>query len=75
MGAVDEILDWSATKLTPWRQDALRRLAGSAAVTVQDESELLDLIKEKAGFSLAAKPPMPGAARRSKACWWTSTKN
>ncbi|MBJ7533168.1 AAA family ATPase [Rhodomicrobium vannielii ATCC 17100] len=59
MGAVDEILDWSATKLTPWRQDALRRLAGSAAVTVQDESELLDLIKEKAGFSLAAKPPTP----------------
>jgi ABC-type cobalamin/Fe3+-siderophores transport system ATPase subunit len=59
MGAVDEILDWSATKLTPWRQDALRRLAGSTAVTVQDESELLDLIKEKAGFSLAAKPPTP----------------
>ena len=59
MGAVEEILDWSATKLTPWRQDALRRLAGSSAVTVQDESELLDLIKEKAGFSLAAKPPTP----------------
>ncbi|WP_316224461.1 MULTISPECIES: AAA family ATPase [unclassified Bradyrhizobium] len=59
MGAVDEILDWSATKLTPWRQDALRRLAGSSAVTAQDESELLDLIKEKAGFSLAAKPPTP----------------
>lgn len=59
MGAVDEILDWSATKLTPWRQDALRRLAGSATVTVQDESELLDLIAEKAGFSLAAKPPTP----------------
>ena len=59
MGAVDEILDWSATKLTPWRQDALRRLAGSTAVTPQDESELLDLIKEKAGFSLAAKPPTP----------------
>ncbi|MBI1869125.1 MAG: AAA family ATPase [Methylocystis sp.] len=59
MGAVDEILDWSATKLTPWRQDALRRLAGSSAVTAQDESELLDLIKEKAGFPLAAKPPAP----------------
>ena len=59
MGAVDEILDWSTTKLTPWRQDALRRLAGSSAITVQDESELLDLIKEKAGFSLAAKPPTP----------------
>ena len=59
MAAVDKILDWSATKLTPWRQDALRRLAGSAAVTVQDESELLDLIKEKAGFPLAAKPPTP----------------
>ena len=59
MGAVDEILDWSTTKLTPWRQDALRRLAGSSALTAQDESELLDLIKEKAGFSLAAKPPIP----------------
>lgn len=59
MGVVDEILDWSATKLTPWRQDALRRLAGSASMTLQDEGELLDLIKEKAGFALAAKPPTP----------------
>jgi hypothetical protein len=59
MGAVEEILDWSATKLTPWRQDALRRLAGSSSLSGQDESELLDLIKEKAGFSLAAKPPAP----------------
>ena len=42
MGPVDEILDCSATKLTPWRQDALRRLAGSTAVTAQDEIELLD---------------------------------
>ena len=59
MGAVDEILDWSTHKLTPWRQDALRRLASSSAVTAQDESELLALIKEKAGFSLASKPTPP----------------
>jgi energy-coupling factor transporter ATP-binding protein EcfA2 len=59
MGAVDEILDWSATKLAPWRQDALRRLAGSPALTPQDENELLALIKEKAGFSLTVKPPAP----------------
>lgn len=59
MGAVDEILDWSATRLALWRQDALRRLASSTALTAQDESELLDLVKEKAGFSLAAKPPTP----------------
>ncbi|PWR25471.1 AAA family ATPase [Zavarzinia aquatilis] len=57
MGAVDEILNWSATKLAPWRQDALRRLAGSSMLTMQDESELLDLIKDKVGFSMAAKPP------------------
>ncbi len=59
MGAVEEILDWSATKLSPWRQDALRRLAGSSTLSGQDESELLDLIKEKVGFPLAAKPPVP----------------
>jgi len=59
MGAVDEILDWSTHKLTPWRQDALRRLASSSAVTAKDESELLALIKEKAGFPLASKPPSP----------------
>lgn len=59
MGAIDEILDWSTTKLTPWRQDALRRLACSSAITEQDEGELLDLIKEKVGFSLATKPSAP----------------
>jgi hypothetical protein len=59
MGAADEILAWSATKLAPWRQDALRRLASSSVLAAQDESELLDLIKEKAGFALVAKPPAP----------------
>lgn len=59
MGAVDEILDWSTNKLTPWRQDALRRLASSSSVTAQDEGELLALIKHKAGFPLASKPPPP----------------
>jgi AAA domain len=65
VSAIDEILEWSATKLTPWRQDALRRLAGSTAVTPQDERELLDLIKEKAGFSLVAKPPAPTPLNKS----------
>lgn len=59
MGAIEDIVDWSAKKLAPWRQDALRRLASSSAISDQDESELLDLIKDKAGFQLAAKPPAP----------------
>lgn len=59
MGAVEEILDWSTTKLALWRQDALRRLAGSPNLSGHDETELLCLIKEKAGFSLAVKPPPP----------------
>ena len=59
MGAVEEILDWSASRLAKWRQNALRRLAGSSTLTTQDHNELLDLIKEKVGFYLTAKPPAP----------------
>lgn len=58
-GAVDDILEWAAEKLAPWRQDALRRLAGSSALSVTDYDELLALIKEKVGFKLAKKPPDP----------------
>ena len=59
MGPVDDILEWSTTKLTPWRQDALRRLASSSSIGAQDHSDLLDLIKDKVGFSLSSKPAAP----------------
>jgi hypothetical protein len=59
VGAVEDILEWSATRLTPWRQDALRRLASSSSIGIQDHNELLSLIKDEAGFPLPAKPPAP----------------
>jgi energy-coupling factor transporter ATP-binding protein EcfA2 len=57
--AVDDILVWSAEKLAPWRQDALRRLACSSALSATDYDDLLALVKVKAGFTLAKKPPNP----------------
>lgn len=59
MGAAEDILDWSNTKLTPWRQDALRRLADLSTLTVQDHQDLLNMVKEKAGFTITPKPPAP----------------
>jgi energy-coupling factor transporter ATP-binding protein EcfA2 len=59
MGAPEDILEWSNTKLAPWRQDALRRLAGAAALTPQDHQYLLNLIKEKVGFAVSPKPAAP----------------
>ncbi len=59
MGAPEDILEWSNTKLTPWRQDALRRLAGSSALSAQDHQELLDMVKTKAGFTTTSKAPAP----------------
>ncbi len=59
MGASEDILEWSETKLSPWRQDALRRLASSASLTKQDLEDLLNLIRGKAGFSLSAKSVAP----------------
>ncbi|MBV5269653.1 MAG: hypothetical protein JZU55_06785, partial [Afipia sp.] len=59
MGAIEDILEWSSTKLAPWRQDALRRLAGSPSLGAQDHDDLLNLIKDSAGFSVSPKPVAP----------------
>lgn len=59
MGAPEDILEWSDSKLSPWRQDALRRLASSASLTKQDLEDFLNLVKERAGFSLSPKPAAP----------------
>lgn len=59
MGATEDILEWSQAKLTPWRQDALRRLASSYSLSAQDHDELLGIVKEAAGFKLAKRPPDP----------------
>lgn len=53
---IDDILQWSG-KLSAWKQDALRRLAGSAELTQDDRNELLAMIKSAAGFTLAGQIP------------------
>ena len=55
---IDDIEKWS-NKLSPWRQDCLRRLAISDELTDDDLDELLAIIKEAAGFELGAKAPTP----------------
>lgn len=57
MTAAADILNWSTSKLALWRQDALRRLAGSGELTQQDEEELLALVRQAAGFAASAPPP------------------
>tara|TARA_R110002074_G_scaffold398740_1_gene590997 strand:+ start:116 stop:2764 length:2649 start_codon:yes stop_codon:yes gene_type:complete len=59
MNATHDILEWSNTKLSPWRQDALRRFASASELSASDEVEILNMIKEKAGFTLTAKAPIP----------------
>lgn len=56
MSAIDDILQW-ASKLSPWRQDALRRLAQTANLTDNDRDELLAAIQEQVGFTVQHKPP------------------
>jgi energy-coupling factor transporter ATP-binding protein EcfA2 len=53
---IDDIEAWSK-KLSPWRQDALRRLAVSNELTDTDIDELLAMIKQGAGFELATPAP------------------
>lgn len=55
---IDEIEDWSK-KLSPWRQDCLRRLAISNELTDTDLAELLTMIKHAAGFVLSTPAPKP----------------
>ena len=56
MGAIEDILEWSSTKLSPWKQDALRRLACQSTLTKADYDEILAIIKDSAGFVLTPKP-------------------
>lgn len=55
---IDDIEIWSK-KLSPWRQDALRRLAISDDLGDTDLEELLAMVKQTAGFDLATPAPMP----------------
>ncbi|MBL8652354.1 MAG: AAA family ATPase [Sphingopyxis sp.] len=55
---IDDIENWSK-KLSPWRQDALRRLAVSNDLTDGDSDELLAMIKHAAGFVLPSPAPTP----------------
>jgi hypothetical protein len=53
---IDDIEAWSK-KLSPWRQDCLRRLAISNDLTEADYDALLAMIKDAAGFKLDTEPP------------------
>lgn len=55
---IDDIISWSATQ-QPWRRDCLRRLAIGNDLTDADQDELLAMIKQAAGFTLASPPPTP----------------
>lgn len=55
---INDIEDWSK-KLSPWRQDALRRLAINTDLSDGDLDELLDMIKQAAGFTLPTPAPTP----------------
>ena len=55
---IDEIEAWSK-KLSPWRQDALRRLAISDDLTDTNLDELLAMIKQAAGLDLGTPTPTP----------------
>lgn len=53
---IDDIEAWSK-KLSPWRQDCLRRLAISDDLTDAGLDELLAMIKQAAGFKLGTPAP------------------
>ena len=55
---IDDIEDWSK-KLSPWKQDALRRLAISNELADTDLDELLAMVKSAGGVKLGADPPIP----------------
>ena len=57
-GPINDIEEWSK-KLSPWRQDCLRRLATSDELTDTDLDELLAMIKETAGLDLHTPAPTP----------------
>jgi len=51
-----DIIAWSTT-LSPWKQDALRRLALSGKITDTDKAELLDQIRSEAGLPIKLASP------------------
>ncbi|RWG15394.1 MAG: hypothetical protein EOQ55_22505 [Mesorhizobium sp.] len=55
---IDDVVDWS-TKLSAWKQDALRRLAISNELTDDDIDALLAMVKHAAGFALTVPPSSP----------------
>lgn len=55
---IDDVVAWSKG-LSPWRQDALRRLSISEDLTDADLDDLLAMIKQAAGFSLGTPAPTP----------------
>lgn len=55
---IDDIVAWSNT-LSTWRQDCLRRLALADDLSNSDQVELLGMIKQVAGLSVAEAPPTP----------------
>lgn len=57
-GPINDIEEWSK-KLSPWRQDCLRRLATSDELTDTDLDKLLAMIKETAGLDLLTPAPTP----------------
>lgn len=55
---IDDVLEWSAS-LSPWRQDALRRLASAPKLSQADDDELFAIVQKQAGFKLPKEPPEP----------------
>lgn len=55
---IDDIVAWSA-KLSPWRQDCLRRLAISADLSEDDIDELMSMVKSAGGLPIEKTPPEP----------------
>lgn len=53
---IDDVLEWAKT-LSPWKQDALRRLAVSNEVTDGDLGELLAMVKAACGINVAGAAP------------------
>ena len=54
--AIDDILEWSA-KLSPWRQDCLRRLSLQDDLSDDDFNGLLTMIKASAALPIDTLPP------------------
>ena len=51
-----DIISWSKS-LSPWKQDALRRLALSSQIGASDQDELIDQIRVEAGLSIKLSAP------------------